>query len=576
MAASRGDTSIASTVRASAAERPPTVETAECSGPLAAEWKTGGEAGLQAVFSRLAEEIGGREWRAFSANELTRAAWSFVRVGLHSGVRTVHQHVKRMLLDERATRARADGGERANRADGSTFPLAKTFATGQGMLGMQGRGHMQGGEDRLKWAEVMKVELEVLERKRRMLVADGKATAQCGPVRGEVGLGAWGWDGASLSLLAWTCAVVEASDMEVLSLIEEKVKRGAVACTFAPRDLAMLAWSHIACGRADEGYLETLTGPLQPQLGVCSLESLTQLAQVVLATTTQSQRAKALRDESSFFRRLRCELRRRRGVARDAIDDVASVAPSHGVVGDAVGDATVPGPSHSVAGLVINDVSRSGPPHGVADDAVGCGGRTQADRLPHKLADRTSQKLVHAMSGLQRSVSQALERLGVKHALEQPVLEGAYYIDIVVVADEGAEDEERTPRLIAIEVDGPSHYVNANMLPPVLHPLDRNQRDASSYSDPTMLPPAQDRDRGVSVLNRTDRTQPLAYLNSATLLKRRCACSLPPSPPPTLSFSFSLSISLCAFVHGQTQVGWKGGVSRDQHCFAGDWTDCFY
>ena len=144
------------------------------------------------------------------------------------------------------------------------------------------------------------------------------------------------------------------------------------------------------------------------------------------------------------------------------------------------------------------------------------------------------------------------------------------------MADEGAEDEERTPRLIAIEVDGPSHYVNANMLPPVLHPLDRNQRDASSYSDPTMLPPAQDRDRGVSVFNRTDRTQPLAYLNSATLLKRRCACSLPPSPPPTLSFSFSLSISLCAFVHGQTQVGWKGGVSRDQHCFAGDWTDCFY
>ena len=56
--------------------------------------------------------------------------------------------------------------------------VAKTFATGQGMLAMQGRGHMQGGEDRLKWAEVMKVELEVLERKRRMLVADGKATAK--------------------------------------------------------------------------------------------------------------------------------------------------------------------------------------------------------------------------------------------------------------------------------------------------------------------------------------------------------------------------------------------------------------
>ena len=77
----------------------------------------------------------------------------------------------------------------------------------------------------------------------------------------------------------------------------------------------MLVWAHIASGRADTAYLSCLTPRILGALHLCSFESLTQLAQMVLATTTKLERQAALNDSSSLFYKLRAELVARRHAA---------------------------------------------------------------------------------------------------------------------------------------------------------------------------------------------------------------------------------------------------------------------
>lgn len=142
-------------------------------------------------------------------------------------------------------------------------------------------------------------------------------------------------------------------------------------------------------------------------------------------------------------------------------------------------------------------------------------------------------------SRLHRSVSSVLHVLGVHHRVEQPVLEGTYYIDIVIPkpttahgrdtdagpcqAQESASDARASSasraQEIALEVDGPTHFVDVGMLPPDA---------ARSAREP--LPPAAARSGCSTQLGRdrleaadgafAEPAMPHLVLNNATLLKR--------------------------------------------------------
>ena len=306
----------------------------------------------------------------------------------------------------------------------------------------------------------------------------GPRTAEKGGEAARVAQMAGEWDLGSLSLLAWTCAIVEASDPELFLIVERLVLQRVAALppvsahesalsTLNPSSarhsnsgaetsgacfrsrlehLSMLVWAHIASGRADTAYLSCLTPRILGALHLCSFESLTQLAQMVLATTTKLERQAALNDSSSLFYKLRAELVARR---------------------------------HAAA-------------------AVSAGGGARGTGLA---AARKPDKPVS--SGLHRAVSATLNVLGVQYRLEEPVLEGAFYIDIViphtspkprphtgepgqpspaaalpphpesasVTADASVSSSSSSSSsssdagMIAVEVDGPSHFVDVSMLP---------------------------------------------------------------------------------------------------------------
>jgi hypothetical protein len=100
----------------------------------------------------------------------------------------------------------------------------------------------------------------------------------------------------------------------------------------------------------------------------------------------------------------------------------------------------------------------------------------------------------------------------VDYRLEEPVLEGAFYIDIVIpypcaVAIPGVYGDN----MIAVEVDGPSHFVDASMLPQRF-----SRKNPSNPPTPAALGSGDGvRGEGLPVLN------PKPVLNSATMLKRK-------------------------------------------------------
>lgn len=153
-------------------------------------------------------------------------------------------------------------------------------------------------------------------------------------------------------------------------------------------------------------------------------------------------------------------------------------------------------------------------------------------------------------SALHRSVSSMLDLLGVQHRVEQPVLDGTYYIDIVITkppttlprdaAHSQARDSAATAAAahtpdsshhpnddapapsakesscaqeIALEVDGPTHFVAASMLPPN---AESAAPEAVASGGASLGRLAR---RGRSECGEADAA-PGLVLNSATLLKR--------------------------------------------------------
>ena len=219
-----------------------------------------------------------------------------------------------------------------------------------------------------------------------------------------------------------------------------------------------------------QAYLQRLTACVEAALDDdCSSESLTQLAQMVLATTSKLERQAALLDPSSLFYKLHSQL-----VARRNAFDFTSTSPS---------------------ASVSTFASASG-----TDDPA-------AARRPSLAAAH-----MPVSSGLHRAVSAALDRLGVDFRQEEPVLEGAFYIDIVisnpgVVGNSGGYGDN----VIAVEVDGPSHFVDASMLP-----------QSFSRKNPSN-PPTLGGDGGGGGGGWVGGGEglPVLVLNSATLLKRK-------------------------------------------------------
>ena len=132
-----------------------------------------------------------------------------------------------------------------------------------------------------------------------------------------------------------------------------------------------------------------------------------------------------------------------------------------------------------------------------------------------------------------------LDVMGVAHELEHPVLEGAYFIDIVISkppssralqtaaaqSTSTAAASSAQSQLIALEVDGPTHFVDPSMMPVDSRAHKQTHRQAT-------VDGAGVCDRRVNSDMNPGNGLPL--LNSATLLKRRllekegyCVVSVP-------------------------------------------------
>ena len=143
-----------------------------------------------------------------------------------------------------------------------------------------------------------------------------------------------------------------------------------------------------------------------------------------------------------------------------------------------------------------------------------------------------THSLTHKHTYMHTCNATALDAMGIKHQVEQPVLECAYFIDIVITHPHPPTTSHSTPstspppsasvssppsfpssssssalQRIAVEVDGPTHYIHASMLPSKsrdtqgeTHAHTPHTASAHGHDDEAVLPPV---------------------LNSSTHLKRK-------------------------------------------------------
>ena len=196
---------------------------------------------------------------------MTKAAWAMARGGHHKGGRVIHAVARKMLPPlhkilapsskesyEKSLNVEATATCEQRRNVHPNEPCQRSKDTTKG-LGGRGRGGetsargVGGGMEEEEVMAVVEEELRWLERVR--LLQCGKGAAQVKLVQQ-----AEEWDLGSLSMLAWTCACVEASDPELFLVIEKLVLQRISAQdrdAHRLRDLSTLVWAHIASGRAD-------------------------------------------------------------------------------------------------------------------------------------------------------------------------------------------------------------------------------------------------------------------------------------------------------------------------------------